>query len=133
MAVVPVTSEPRFGDGWYGEEASGITEWQWMGAHGRIELPEIRGKARLLLRLFVPLHVIHGSPVVTLRDNGRVLETIEVRQPFVDVAHDFDDASGRQVIDIDTTRTVNPLAEHIGGDSRDLGLRLDRLEWIPVQ
>ena len=31
---------------------------------------------------------------------------------------------------IDTNRVVNPLKERISGDGRDLGLRLDRLEWI---
>ena len=103
-----------------------------MGAHGRIELPAISGNARLRLRFFVPLHVIRGVPNVVVRRNGSVVKTIAVRDPFVDVTLDFRDLAGPQTIDIDTDRVVNPLREHISGDSRDLGLRLDELEWIPT-
>ncbi len=132
IGVVPVTGRARFLEGWYGEEVSPKTDWRWMGAHGRIELPEIRGNARLRLRFFVPLHVLHGVPSIAVRRNGIIVKTIAVRDPFVDVALDFQNLAGPQTIDIDTDRTVNPLAEHISGDSRDLGLRLDALEWIPL-
>jgi hypothetical protein len=34
---------------------------------------------------------------------------------------------------IETDRIVNPLREHLGPDPRDLGLRLDQLEWIALE
>ena len=132
IGVAPINGGARFVDGWYGEEVTPQGAWRWMGAHGRIELPEIRGAARLRMRFFVPLHVIHAVPVVAIRRNGTLVKTIEVRDPFVDVVLDFASAAGPQTIDIDTSRVVNPLREHLGGDARDLGLRLDQLEWIPL-
>ena len=83
------------------------------------------------MRFFVPLHVIRGAPSVTIRRNGTVVRTIVVRDPVVELVQDFASGAGPQVIDIDTDRVVNPLRAHISGDSRDLGLRLDQLEWIP--
>ncbi|HSP35942.1 MAG TPA: hypothetical protein VLU46_16635, partial [Thermoanaerobaculia bacterium] len=132
VGVIPIRGKVEFGDGWYGEEITPTTSWQWMAGRGRIVLPEVRGASRLRMRFFVPLHVIRGTPTVTIRRNGVVVKTIAVREPFVDFVYDFAGAAGPQTIDIDTDRTVNPLREHISGDGRDLGLRLDEMEWIPI-
>ena len=131
VAVIPLNGVAQFGDGWYDEEAAGESPWRWMGARGTIELPPIAGKARLRLRLFVPLHVMPSPPSITVRLNGAVIESLRPRAPFIDIVHDSDGSA--HVLTIETDRVVNPRREKLGEDPRDLGLRLDRLEWIAVE
>ncbi len=132
VSVEPLTGTARFGDGWYDEEITPTTSWRWMSQHGSIGLPPIDGKARLRLRIFVPLHVMKSPPSIVVRVNGTVIAAMKPQTPFVDIVQDFDARSGAGTVDIETDHVVNPLREHIGGDTRDLGLRLDRLEWIAV-
>ncbi|MGZ5493412.1 MAG: ArnT family glycosyltransferase [Thermoanaerobaculia bacterium] len=131
VSVIPLHGAARFGDGWYDEEAAGKSVWRWMGARGTVELPPIAGKARLRLRLFVPLHVMPLPPSITVRLNGAVIESLRPRTPFIDIVHDGDGSA--YALTIETDRVVNPQREKLGGDPRDLGLRLDRLEWIAVE
>ena len=131
VAVIPLTGAARFGEGWYDEEAAGKSVWRWMGARGTVELPPIAGKARLRLRLFVPLHVMPSPPSITIRLNGTVIESLRPRTPFIDLVHDVDGSA--HALTIETDRIVNPLREKLGDDPRDLGLRLDRLEWIVIE
>lgn len=132
VSVEPLTATARFGAGWYGEEITRTASWRWMSQRGSIELAPIAGKARLRLRMFVPLHVMKSPPSIVVRVDGTVIAAVTARTPFVEVVHDFAPRSGAHTIAIETDRVVNPLAEHISGDSRDLGVRLDRLEWIAV-
>jgi hypothetical protein len=130
--VLPLTGETRFGNGWYGPEATPKSAWQWMAARGTIELPPIARKARLRLRIFVPLHVMRTTPSIIIRMDGSVIATIAVRQPFIDFVQEFPPAPGARVLELSTNVIVNPLREHLGGDARDLGLRLDDLQWSAV-
>lgn len=130
VSLVPLTATARFVEGWYGEEVTGKSVWRWMGGRGSIELPPVEGKARLRLRIFVPLHVMRGAPSILIRMNGAVIRAVHPGTPFVDIVHDFDAGGGARTLEIETDRVVNPLREHLGGDSRDLGVRLDQLEWI---
>ncbi|HEX9163490.1 MAG TPA: hypothetical protein VF980_17420 [Thermoanaerobaculia bacterium] len=129
VAVIPLIGRPRFADGWYDEEETRTSAWRWMGSHGTIELPPIAGKSRLRMRLFVPLHVIKPAPDVLVRVNGAVIRVLRPATPFVDFVQDFDAAAAVRVVDIETSRVVNPLRQHLGSDPRDLGVRLDQLEW----
>ncbi|GAC1432976.1 MAG: hypothetical protein NVSMB68_05420 [Thermoanaerobaculia bacterium] len=131
-SVTPLRGAARFGDGWYDQENGVNAAWRWMSRHGSIELPPIEGRSRLRLRLFVPLHVIKPAPSITVRVNGAVTAAIRPSTPFVDLVQDFGAHSGVRTIEIDTDRVINPLRQHVGRDARDLGLRLDRLEWIDM-
>lgn len=130
--VLPLTGETRFGDGWYGPEVTSKGAWQWMAGHGTIELPPIGRKARLRLRLFVPLHVMRTAPAIAIRMNGTIIAAIAARQPFIDFVHEFPPSSGVRTLELSTDVIVNPEREHLGGDARDLGLRLDDLQWSAV-
>ena len=128
VSITPLTGVASFGEGWYDEEREGSAVWRWMGARGSVQLPPIPGKARLKLRLFVPLHVMRTTPQITIAMNGRLLKRIAAKTPFLDFEEDVDGAFTSLSIETDTI--VNPSRQHLGDDSRDLGLRLDQLEWI---
>ena len=129
---MPERGEARFGDGWYDAENTRSGVWRWMSGHATIELPPIDGKARLRLRMFVPLNVMKSPPSVVVRVNGTVIAAGKATTEFIDVVQDFDAAAGARAVEIETDHVVNPLREHLSGDSRDLGLRLDRLDWTVI-
>ncbi|HEY3055678.1 MAG TPA: glycosyltransferase family 39 protein [Thermoanaerobaculia bacterium] len=131
VSVLPLNATPRFTGGWYDEESSGKSVWRWMGARGTIELPPVKPWARLRMRIFVPLHVMPETPTITIRMNGAAIAELHPKQPFTEFVHDFGAES--RTLEIETDRVVNPLRRHLGEDPRDLGLRLDQLEWIALE
>ena len=133
VSLLPLLGQARFGDGWYDPETTRSGVWRWMAGHATIELPPIDGKARLRMRLFVPLNVMKSPPSIVVRVNGTIIAAVKARTAFIEVVQDFDAAAGGRVVDIETDRVVNPLREHLTGDPRDLGARLDRLEWIALE
>ena len=133
VSLLPESGEARFGDGWYDAENTRSGVWRWMRGHATIELPPIDGKARLRLRMFVPLNVMKSPPSIVVRAGATVIAALKATTEFVDVVHDFDAAAGARTVEIETDRVVNPLREHLSGDSRDLGLRLDRLDWTVIE
>ncbi len=85
------------------------------------------------LLLFVPEDVLPGKPTVKLRLNGELLEEIVPTASAIErvyTVEPFADAVNQLVIETD--RVVNPRAAGLADDPRDLGLRLDRLEWILI-
>ncbi|MCU1350585.1 MAG: hypothetical protein JWO56_3615 [Acidobacteria bacterium] len=130
VSIVPMDEIVDFRDGWYTEEGSGEKVWRWMAARGVALLPRLPGPATLTLRLYVPLDALPAPPTVTVRLNGVVLDR------FVATAKDIErsytvtpraDAANELVLETD--RIVNPAAEHLRADTRDLGVRLQGLEW----
>jgi Dolichyl-phosphate-mannose-protein mannosyltransferase len=133
VSLLPLRAEARFGDGWYDAENTRNGVWRWMSGHATIELPPIEGKARLRMRMFVPLNVMKSPPSILVRVNGTIIAAVKPRTAFIDVVQDFATGAGSQVVDIETDRVVNPLRSHLTGDPRDLGARLDVLEWIALE
>jgi hypothetical protein len=123
----------RYGNGWYSEEGEGGTLWRWMSNRSVTILPPLR-RARLVLGFYVPLDVLGAAPTVTVRINGNVVDQFVASQQLVNREIDVDahdDATNELVIE--TSRTVNPAAKHLGGDARDLGLRVNALGWMPAK
>jgi len=133
VSILPLPGQARFGDGWYDPETTRGGVWRWMAGHATIELPPIDGKARLRMRMFIPLNVMKSPPSIVVRVNGTIIAAVKARTAVIEVAQDFDAGDGAHVVDIETDRVVNPLREHLTGDPRDLGARLDRLEWIALE
>lgn len=125
----------RYGSGWYDEEGEGAVLWRWMSGRSETILPPLRGKARLTLGYFVPLDVLGDPPpVVTVRVNGVVVDQLTASQANITREIDVDardDANNELVIE--TSRVANPAKLGRGGDSRDLGLRVNLLGWMPVK
>ena len=121
MVDVPLA----FGSGWYPEEGRSSEPWRWMGAHSVTTLPPVPGRARLVLRFYVPLDVLKTPPKVVVRINGVVVDQFraasrDIEREIVVQAHG--DRSNE--LTIDTDRVVNPAT-----DPRTLGLRLNALVW----
>jgi Dolichyl-phosphate-mannose-protein mannosyltransferase len=133
VSLVPLRGEARFGDGWYDAENTRSGVWRWMSGHATIELPPIDGKARLRLRMFVPVNVMKSPPAIVVRVNGTIIAAVKAHTAFVDIVQDFATGAGSHVVEIETDHIINPLRAHLSGDPRDLGLRLDLLEWIAVE
>jgi len=131
VSIIPMDEIVDFRDGWYTEEGSGEKVWRWMGRRGLALLPRLHARqATLALHLYVPLDALPAPPTLTLRLNGVALDR------FVATAKDIDrtytvppraDAANELVIETD--RIVNPAAAHLRTDTRDLGVRLQGLEW----
>ena len=123
----------QFGSGWYQQETVGWSVWHWMSGRGVVYLAPIKGRASLSLSLYVPLDVLHVPPTITITLNG--VRVDRFTEPEADISRTWQvqsraDAPNELVIETD--RIVNPAAQHVGSDPRDLGLRLNSLGWTPA-
>lgn len=128
--ILPANAWAKFGDGWHPEEWHGADVWLWMGARSVTLLPPSNGATKLTLRLEPALE--KGPPILDIRLNGTLVETIAVRAPMertwtVDAAGD----RWNELV-LTSDRFVNPLGEGIGSDSRDLSVRLLGYDWKPA-
>jgi hypothetical protein len=119
----------RFRDGWHDEEGEGSVVFRWMKARSVTILPAVGPRARLTLAFGIPSQLVAAVPTLTVTLNGRAIDRVRCTTEVISKSWDVDanpNAPNELVLSID--RVVNPLREHIGGDARDLGLRLDRYE-----
>ncbi len=127
VSVVPLTGI-LFGEGFYDEEKATGGSWRWMGRRGVINLPPTDTAAHLRLRLFVP-----SSATLRISLNGRIFDTIQTEGVEVEREYTVSPrADSPNQLTIETDRVVNLRATGLGTDARDLGARLDDLEWILV-
>ena len=134
VSATPVADGIAFGPGWYPEEGRDRIAWRWMGAHSVAMLPPIAGPARLSLQLYAPFDALGGSPLVTVRVNGAVVDRFPVGRS--DVTREVEvraHAARPNELTIDTDRTVNPAEKHLSADPRVLGLRLNSLRWMAAR
>jgi hypothetical protein len=118
-----------FGDGWYGEEGTAPHSWRWMGARSTAKLPPLGGGARLELAFEIPQANLPAAITVAL--NGRVVDRfVETRTTS---AHAYDVEGKETQLVITTNRTVSPARLGVSGDTRELGLKLDRIVWLHVE
>ena len=116
-----------FGEGWYPEEGTPPYAWRWMGARSTATLPPLAGGARLELAFEVPQANLPATITVAL--NGRVVDRFVETRTTSARAYDVDGKETQLVIP--ASRTVSPAALGVSGDTRELGLRLDRIVWLP--
>ncbi|MFP5245733.1 MAG: ArnT family glycosyltransferase [Thermoanaerobaculia bacterium] len=134
VSVRPLAAQATFGDGWYDEEGEGELTWRWMGARAFVYLRPMNGNARLELRFVVPRDILPAAPNITLTWNGQVLDRIRGDQQFFErsyVVASRPDAQNE--LRIETDRVANPAKQGIFDDSRDLGVRLERIGWRAVR
>ena len=134
VSVVPLTGRPDFQEGWYHEESSDGSTFRWMGKRSVTALPPLRRPARLMLRFSMPLQQLGQPPRVAIRLNGETLDELTVREPVIERTYEIAKPPLRNPNElvIESDRAVNPLAEGLSGDPRDLALRLEALEWVSV-
>lgn len=127
-SVARASSLIVFGHGWYGDEGS----FRWMGAESVTQLPALRGKGKLRLKVYVPLDGLGAPPTIEVLLNGATVER------FVAATSDIEKTwtlpsrvNAANELRIRTSGTVNPKARGGSDDGRDLGLRVDGLSWTP--
>ena len=129
-SVSPTAGWTKFGDGWYGEEASSDgTRWRWMGREGHMLLGPL-GHSALLGISATFLVEYQKRPTVTVAFDGRVIDRFVPDRSDVQRFYLVQSRTGvpdSLVISVD--KPVNLARIHRGGDSRDLGLQLHRLTW----
>ncbi|MBV9493352.1 MAG: glycosyltransferase family 39 protein [Acidobacteria bacterium] len=111
-----ITPLPRvaFGDGWYDEEGGA---WRWMRSRSVMTLPP--GGGRLSIWLYAPLDALPTPPTITVRLDGRIVDQF---QPGVAEFLRTYETNGARELVMETTGAIRT------GDTRELGLKLNRLE-----
>src|ERR1051325_7559352 len=93
------------------------------------KLPPLGGGARLELAFEIPQANLPAAITVAL--NGRVVDRfVETRTTS---AHAYDVEGKETQLVITTNRTVSPARLGVSGDTRELGLKLDRIVWLHVE
>jgi hypothetical protein len=133
VSVQPVRNIMQFGSGWYEQETVGWNVWHWMSRRGVVYLAPVAGRATLSMSLYVPLDVLQVRPTITVTLNGARVDRF--REANADISRTWQvnaRSDGQNELIIETDRIVNPAAQHLGGDPRDLGLRLNSIGWTPA-
>ncbi|HYM62718.1 MAG TPA: hypothetical protein VEZ11_17675 [Thermoanaerobaculia bacterium] len=131
VSIVPVRELLDFREGWYEKEEESVGHiWRWMGARSVTILPPRPGHARLYMVFYFPLDALKIPPMITVTVDDHVIDRFVANKS--DMARSYEvPGNGIQPLTLvlSTDRTVNPARAHLGGDDRDLGLRLSQIEW----
>jgi hypothetical protein len=128
-AALRVTSLIQYGDGFYSPEQNGPETFRWMGREGRALLPAVPGSGTLSMRLYVPVDTIQPPPAIEVRVNGELVERFVGAEAFMEKSWRVASRKeGSNELVIATSDAVTPG----NGDTRQLGLRVDSMSWIPA-
>lgn len=130
-SVSPVASLIRFGDGWHRFEGTGARTYRWMKKEGVVFLPSIRGTGALTMR--AKLHgALPSRPTIEIRWNGQTIDRFTAATADVQRSWSLPSrGDAPNELRIITSVTVVPAQHSDSIDTRELGLRLDRLSWTP--
>jgi MFS family permease len=126
-SIVPIRQFIEFIDGWYPKEES----WRWMGSRGVIHLPPRLARMRVVLRMYVPLDALGKPPTLTITFNGNVIDRIVAKEETLERTYDVNAiTTAPNELVIETDEVVNPAKRGLNADTRDLGVRLNAVEWL---
>ncbi len=130
-SVAPLSIVWRFSDGWGDPEGHQDRNWRWMAGRGVILIPAPPGPGVLTLVVSKPGLI---DPEAEVRLNGVLLERFRLpAEPTVKRWNVEGLRNSLSRLEIATTETVNPRARGVGGDDRELGMRLFEYGWQPVR
>jgi hypothetical protein len=130
IKLAPLDARAQFLAGWYPPESDKTEQWRWMSGHSVTMLPPARGETLLRLHLGIPGELVEQRPEVTIKVNGRRLDTLIATSDSIERDyHVVEPAPEGQpnVLELSIDRTV-PAHE----PPRDVGLRLRYLAWGPA-
>ncbi len=129
-SVRPIAGTIRYLDGWYDLEGEGADQWRWMGRRARIVLQPIAGGGELRFGAGVPIDA-EPPPRVTVTIDGRAVDNfIATTGSFTRRYAIAPSAAAHEVV-FDVSGAINPARQHLGGDTRDLGMQLRTISWTP--
>lgn len=130
VAIAPVFGQLEYGPGWYGEESGGTSAWRWMSGRASVRLQPLPRKGRLTLAGYVPLDAI-APPTITITFNGQLLERFVPTEANFNRTYEVDARAGAwNDLQFETTEVINQARRGVpNGDPRDLGIRVDFLDW----
>jgi hypothetical protein len=124
----------RYVSGWHEPEGSGASFWRWSKKEGTILLPSIRGSGIVSLHLWVPVSWLPAPPTVDIYWNGQAIDHFTATTEVVERAWTLPSrGDAPNELRLSSSATVIPARRGKSNDERELGLRLDRLSWMPVQ
>ncbi|HEX6160875.1 MAG TPA: hypothetical protein VF111_11960 [Thermoanaerobaculia bacterium] len=124
-----LTDGAQFVSGWHGAEKAGMDEWRWMTSRSVTSLPPARGRTQLRLLLNVPSEALPYRPKVTVKLNGRVLETLDVKGTELQLDYRVMPVAGRNTLEL-SIDDARPRESTISdGDGRELRMSLRFLSW----
>jgi hypothetical protein len=128
IKLAPLHDRAQFGSGWYAPESEQSHQWRWMAARSVTVLPPARGESILRLHLGVPGELVEHLAEITVKVNGRRLDTIIASTDSIERDYHVQPLPGGQpnVLELSVDRTV---PSH--DPPRELGLRLRYLAWGP--
>ncbi|HYS52172.1 MAG TPA: glycosyltransferase family 39 protein [Thermoanaerobaculia bacterium] len=124
VSITPVERFITFADGWYQEEGTGLSTWDWMGNYGKILFPRLDRPGILTFSLFVPMHAFSEPPTIVVTVNGTTIDRFIPKANNVLRKYRIEDQRTPNQIEITTTQVAKPK-----NDPRLLGVRLDALDW----
>ena len=121
------------GAGWYAEESDGGETWHWMGGRSETELLALTGEMTLNLKAAVNEEALKPGDKATiiLRLDGREIDRIETFGGVFErtVAVPTPPPSPWKILTVECDRAIVPAATGKSSDTRELGLRVYRLDW----
>jgi hypothetical protein len=120
----------RFGEGWYEAEGPGTDPFHWMASESVTILPAVPGRGTLSLRIYVPLDRLPVPPTIEVRWNGELVDRFAGTPAESERTWTLASRSDApNELRIRTSATVNLSHLTNSTDTRDLGLRVNRLTW----
>lgn len=129
---LPGAERLGYGAGFYSPDVLGDGRtWHWMGRSGEVRLRNDGAKRRLRLRGGVPLEFMDGSLTIHIALNGRPIDNFTAtantfRREYVVAPEDL--GTGRSAV----LRLEASAVAHVPGDSRELGVSIEQLDWETV-
>jgi hypothetical protein len=132
-SVIRLATVVDFGTGWYAMEGSGSAIFRWMGRESHASLPPLPGSGTLSMRLFVPIDTI-PPPTIEVWLNEVLLERFVGSSATIEKSWTV--ASRRDApndLRIATSGVAVPARVRESSDTRELGLRMDGISWMPAR
>ncbi len=119
-----------YGEGFYLPEVGAGRTWRWMGSRGQVRLLDDGTARKLRITGWLPLEFMKEPPTIRISVGGHAIDT------FIPGKRDFDweylirpqllGSAPWVLLAIETNQTV-----HAPGDSRNLGVAIERVDWEP--